>query len=215
MQSVCRSPLYHGLFLTLDITRFVCCTLDNGRAYRIRSYKSKYDPGLPFTVWQAARATSAAPSFFDPLSVKDITTLRDGSLRNNNPINEVIDEVHTEFSDHEISCLVSIGTGVSKTEFFGNGLVSIARACARIATDTDEAERTFRNNHASPNQVLHDCYFRFEVEQGLQDVGMEEWKNTEHIWGVTTSYLNDPIRRDMFGKCAVKLGGPETATEPM
>lgn len=196
------------------LASFVCCTLENSRAYRIRSYRSRHDPGLPFTVWQAARATSAAPSFFDPLVVKDITTLRDGGLRNNNPINEIVDEVRTEFPGREISCLVSIGTGVSKTEFFGNGLVSIAKACAKIATDTEEAERTFRNNHTMPNQSLHDRYFRFEVEQGLQNVGMEEWKHMEHIWSVTTSYLNDSKRVEMFDDCAEKLRAFRSAAEP-
>lgn len=193
----------------------MCCTLENGRAYRIRSYRSKHDPGLPFTIWQAARATSAAPSFFDPLVVKNITTLRDGGLRNNNPINEAMDEINTEFGDKEIACIISIGTGVSKTEFFGNGLMSIAKACAKIATDTEEAERTFRNNHTKPNQMLHDRYFRFEVDQGLQNVGMEEWKNMEHIWSVTTSYLDDLKRREMLDECATKLHGPRAGTEPM
>ncbi|KAI9686366.1 MAG: hypothetical protein M1822_003711 [Bathelium mastoideum] len=189
---------------------FVCCTLENGRAYRIRSYNSTHEPGLPFTVWQAARATTAAPGFFDPLRFEDIATLRDGGLRNNNPINEVMDEIRTEFDDRDISCLISIGSGVSKTEVFGRGLVSIAKKCAKIATDTEQAERTFRSNHASPNQRLHGRYFRFQVEQGLQGFGMDEWENMNRIWTVTTSYLDDSVRRNMLSQCGEKLAQPRS-----
>ena len=47
-------------------------------------------------------------------------TLRDGALRNNNPVMELMDELETEFGarDSDIACIVSIGAGVSKTEFF-------------------------------------------------------------------------------------------------
>jgi predicted acylesterase/phospholipase RssA len=165
-------------------------------------------------VWQAARATSAAPTFFDPLEIENIATLRDGGLLNNNPINEVIPEIQTEFDDRGISCLVSIGTGVSKTESFGYGLISIAKACKNIATDTEKAELTFRNSYAaSPKQSLHDRYFRFEVEQGLQDIGMEEWKKMKQIWTATTSYLDDQIQADKLRKCSIKLRRPETISE--
>lgn len=146
--------------------------------------------------------------------MKNIATLRDGGLRNNNPINEVMDEIRTEFDGREISCLVSIGTGVCKTEFFGKSLISVAKACAKIATDTEQMERTFRSTHASSDQYLNDRYFRFEVEQGLQDVGMEEWRHMKRIWTVTTSYLDDPGRRDILGKCAARLGFLEAVPEP-
>lgn len=137
--------------------------------------------------------------------MKNIATLHDGGLRNNNPINEVIDEIRTEFDGREISCLVSIGTGVCKTELFKKNLISVAKACARIATDTEQTERIFRSTHASPGQSLNDRYFRFEVEQGLQDIGMEEWRHMKRVWGVTTSYLDDPARRQTLGKCATML----------
>jgi hypothetical protein len=199
---------------------FVCTVLENRSAYRIRSYQSKYEPGLPMAVWQAARATTAAPSFFEPLPFENTTTLRDGALRNNNPIMEVMGEIETEFGyrDSDISCMVSIGTGVSKTEFFHDDLVSVAKACAKIATDTEATETLFRSIYATPGKPLHERYFRLEVDQGLQDMGMEEWKSMHTIWSVTTAYLNNSIRQDMLGKCAALLGAvrrPDGAPDPV
>ncbi|KAK3896667.1 acyl transferase/acyl hydrolase/lysophospholipase [Staphylotrichum tortipilum] len=176
----------------------------NGRAYRIRSYRSKNEPGIHITVWEAARATSAAPTFFDPLQVGNMTTLRDGSLRNNNPVMEAMDEIESEFgaTDSDIACLVSIGTGVSKTEFFRDDLKSVAKACAKIATETEETEETFRRVYAALGKPLHERYFRFEVDQGLQEMGMEEWKKMSQVFDVTTTYLNSGPRKEAMGRCA-------------
>jgi hypothetical protein len=189
--------------------------LENRRAYRVRSYQSKKEPGLPLTVWQAARATSAAPTFFDPLKVGNMTTLRDGGLRNNNPVMEAMDEIESEFgvTDADIACLVSIGTGISKTEFFHDDLKSVAEACAKIATETEETEATFRRVHAALGKPLHERYFRFEVDQGLQEMGMEEWKKMSQVFSVTTAYLNSGPRQEIMGRCAALLQSVLVAQE--
>ncbi len=200
-------PPYLPRYLLTCAPSFVCAIMDNGRAYRIRSYRSKHDPGLPMAVWQAARATSAAPTFFDPLKVGNMTTLRDGGLRNNNPVMEAMNEIETEFgvAGADIACLVSIGTGVSKTESFRDDLKSVAEACAKIATDTAETEATFRSVHAALGKPLHERYFRFEVDQGLQEMGMEEWKKMEQVFGVTTTYLTSGRVQEQMTKCAALL----------
>ncbi|KAL1843209.1 hypothetical protein VTJ49DRAFT_2760 [Mycothermus thermophilus] len=186
---------------------FVCTVLENRASYRIRNYQSRTEPGLPMTITQACRATTAAPTFFDPLRLGNMTTLRDGALGNNNPIMELMQELQTEFGyrDTDIACIVSIGTGVSQTEFLRDDLVSVAKACAKIATDTQATESRFRGIYATPGRHLHGRYFRFEVEQGLQQVGMEEWRVMRNIWSFTTAYLNSPVRRDLLARCAALL----------
>jgi hypothetical protein len=181
--------------------------MENHRPYRIRNYQSQNEPGLPMAVWQAARATSAAPTFFDPLRVGNMTTLRDGGLRNNNPVMEAMNEIESEFgaTDSDIACLVSIGTGVSKTEFFRDDLRSVAEACAKIATETEETEATFRRVYAALGKPLHERYFRLEVDQGLQEMGMEEWRKMSQVFSVTTTYLNGGHSQEMIGRCAALL----------
>lgn len=68
-------------------------------------------------VWQAARATSAAPTFFTPCEIPELGVFLDGALGHNNPTNEALDELDVlikedpEFKDRNIDCIVSIGTG--------------------------------------------------------------------------------------------------------
>ncbi|KAL2267335.1 hypothetical protein VTJ83DRAFT_4612 [Remersonia thermophila] len=186
---------------------FVCTMLENRTPYRIRSYRSKYEPGLPMTVWEAARATTATPGHFEPLNFKNMTTMHDGSFRNANPVLEVMSEIEHEFGlrDIDISCIVSIGAGVPKTTLLQDGLVDMAMACVDIASDAQATEALFRSTYATPGKPLHERYFRFEVEQGLQDVRADQWKKMRNMWSVTTAYLNHPLRQESLGKCAALL----------
>lgn len=68
--------------------------VNNGRVMLPRSYKNPRDPESlgNWPIWQAARATSAAPWYFAPLEVKTIQDGRelireyvDGGLGYNNP----------------------------------------------------------------------------------------------------------------------------------
>lgn len=55
----------------------------------LRSYTSDSDPPDPnianIKIWQAARATSAAPGYFKPMKIGEIE-LVDGGLLANNPV---------------------------------------------------------------------------------------------------------------------------------
>lgn len=207
LERASRSPM-----ADLNLNSFVCSTLKNGSALRLRTYHSAFTPALPCTIWQAARATSAAPTFFDPISLGNIVTLHDGGLRNNNPIQELIDEIRVEFSGRDVCCIISIGTGIKATEFFKNDLISIAKSCVNIATDTALTESNFRRNYASQGQQYEKKYFRFEVEQGMQETGLEEWRHMNRIWGLTDAYLTDEKRREALGDCASLLQRAHLAT---
>ncbi|KAG8982224.1 hypothetical protein FRB90_006947, partial [Tulasnella sp. 427] len=67
-------------------------------------------------IWEAARATSCAPSFFPDIEVEGIY-YSDGGLGYNNPTELVLKEAQSLWGrDHEIGCLMSVGTG-SKESF--------------------------------------------------------------------------------------------------
>ena len=73
---------------------FVCAVEGvNSDAVVIRSYKSKeFDDLYGFCrIWEAARATSAASTFFDPIRIRDRMYV-DGALKHNNPIEKVDEE---------------------------------------------------------------------------------------------------------------------------
>lgn len=85
-----------------------------------RSYGFYKDP---CPIWQAARATSAAPSYFPPAWV-DVPDpggwYIDGGLRRNNPSEVALSEARKYWKTVRRFCIVSIGTGVQQTvDFIG------------------------------------------------------------------------------------------------
>lgn len=72
-------------------------------------------------LWQAARATTAAPSFFKPTYIAIPPPgihYVDGGLGYNNPAQIALVEAHRIWPDSEHFCLVSIGTGHQKALTF-------------------------------------------------------------------------------------------------
>ena len=81
---------------------------------------------------------------------------------------------------HQYYCVqllhhISIKTGhFSKKAIENNMLTFLSKTLIRIATETEITERKFIARWA---QYLNKkCYFRFNVEQRLQDVGLTEYK---------------------------------------
>ena len=62
------------------------------------------------SVVQAARATTAAPTFFAPASI-GLNKYIDGGIGYNNPAEQAILEARRIWPSRPIGCLVSLGTG--------------------------------------------------------------------------------------------------------
>ncbi|KAI1105027.1 hypothetical protein F4804DRAFT_305284 [Jackrogersella minutella] len=168
---------------------FVCASMSNTETQRLRSYRSRAEEAFNCRIWQAARATSAAPTFFDPITFSNGCKFRDGALRDNNPIFELIDEVRIEFPDREVSCIVSIGTGVPASILVRNGLTSVAKACAKIAVDTQNVAQRFEEVYCSRGATYRGKYFRYNISKGLEDVRLDEWEKGDIMMSNTKSYL--------------------------
>jgi len=142
-------------------------------------------------IWEAARATSAASSFFKHITIQN-QRFTDGATGYNNPIDLVLEEACQVWPDAttRIERLVSIGTGRPELRAFGNNLKQLGASLIKISTDTQNAadrfERTaFRDHH------LHGKYFRFDVSHGLGDVGLESSREKGKIVAATNNYLNE------------------------
>jgi hypothetical protein len=86
----------------------------DGPAVIFRSYGCKGYNANKCKIWQAARCTSAAPSFLKPMFVEIPAPggwFVDGGLRHNNPSQLALDEAHRLWPTVKRFCLVSIGTG--------------------------------------------------------------------------------------------------------
>lgn len=80
-----------------------------------RSYSVEGERSTKCTIWQAARATTAAPTFFKPMSIEETPRLPiayvDGGMGNNNPAQLALRESLRIWGRDVRVCLVSIGTG--------------------------------------------------------------------------------------------------------
>ena len=159
-------------------------------------------------IWEAARATSAATTFFDPITINDETFV-DGATGVNNPVSYLWTEAGDVWaggnglSEADVQCLVSIGTGIPSLTPFGPGLIQVGKALQAIATDTEETADNFRKQHTKLFEAGK--AFRFNVIQGLDEVGLEEASKWKEIKAATRLYIQAQETFVQIRKCAFNL----------
>ncbi|KAL9610366.1 MAG: hypothetical protein Q9167_004936 [Letrouitia subvulpina] len=149
-----------------------------------RSYRVRENASTDCKIWEAARATTAAPTFFKRVTIEDeggaSEDFLDGGLHFNNPAQLVLDEAFSIFGGNsKLGCLISIGTGhpgtmgLSKPDPFQRILpTEMVPVLKRIATTCEQnAHDLAKRFRGSPNH-----YFRYSVNHGLGDISLEEWK---------------------------------------
>ena len=115
----------------------------------------------------------------------------------------MLDEANILFRDRPIGCLVSIGTGqagiigIKKPGFLQQVLpTDVIKALSAISTDCEATHedmlRLFAN---SPN-----TYFRLNVEQGMQEIKLSEWKKLANVEAYTMHYMK---RKEVDEKLAL------------
>lgn len=96
--------------------------LSNLMPYLLKNYpeKGKYEGTTRCHVWQAVRATSAAPSYFDAVEI-DGESFVDGGVLANNPCEMAVREARRLWPDRPIGLIVSIGcsTGADRSMVAG------------------------------------------------------------------------------------------------
>ena len=188
--------------------------MEDQRTVRFRDYP-RVDLGIPsnISIVDAACATSAATSYFDEVNVNG-RLYRDGGFGANNPVTEVWHEAREIWikDDYEIQlgdilkCFVSIGTGFPKTEGMKEGVKGFIDTLKNMVTQTKRTADDFMRSHRNLTKIDGtQRYFRFNVEQGLQDVGLEEWKKVHTIETVTEGYMESPERENLVALCANNL----------
>ena len=186
--------LLYGYRLADLMGSFVCVTnKDVGKPFRLRSYRSAWEPGTGCTIWQAARATSAAPLYFPPIRFGEPPTKYvDGGLNYNNPVRSLFDEAKHVWgkSRREIKCIISIGTGVPPLKATGDTGKQILESLIAIATDTQRTADEFADEIEHLPESTKVEYFRLNVDRGLETIKIEEWKDFDMLTGATSWYLN-------------------------
>jgi len=161
-----------------------------------RTYTVRENSGYNCRIWEAARATSAAPTFFKRIAITE-NGLReefiDAGLGCNNPVMRVLEEAWHAFGPtRQLACVVSIGTGQAATiglptpDAFQRLLpLNLINVLKGIATNCEEVAEVCERRY----REVDNFYFRFNVEQGMQNITLAEWGKLDETMQHTRQYL--------------------------
>ncbi|KAF2808823.1 FabD/lysophospholipase-like protein [Mytilinidion resinicola] len=185
-----------------------------------RTYRVARNRSDDCMIWEAGRATSAAPTFFKHIKIgskgAEVAYL-DAGLGYNNPTNQVLKEAWDIFGERQLGCIVSLGTGETDAQDYSEPgwiekvvPVKLVESLKKIATDTaqvaEECERKFQGH---PN-----VYFRLNVRRAIGRMALDEWKKLANISVLTGNYLKEEVvSRDVDRLVQVLIG--ETPESPV
>ncbi|MCJ1384883.1 hypothetical protein MMC17_008001 [Xylographa soralifera] len=201
---------------------FVCATSPRtSEIVHLTSYRRPRGGGDRLNavkIWEAARATSAASSFFDPVTINMGTYTEDfidGATGANNPVQELWNEAKDVWDpeplDRNLKSLVSIGTGVPSVEPFRTGLLEIGQTLIRISTETEQTAESFQRAHSELDDS--DRYFRFNVRNGLEHIGLEDSSQKNAIMTLTERYVESQDTFKLLKRCGNGLAERELSSK--
>jgi len=160
---------------------------------------NQYGPADRTQIYKVARATSAAPGFFEPILIDGSPHL-DGAIRANNPSLQVIDEVLDKEDSRVPALALSIGTGKKSQENHtqrratdlsrGNGGYRLTRwetikyhlssLLVRPMQQMTETERTVKSwekkcSDIQGGRTANQWWYRLNVDNELGDVKLDQW----------------------------------------
>ena len=193
-------------------SRFVCSwNVEKNKTTRFRNYRSPSESRQDrreCTIWEAARATSAAPFYFPAAHVGG-KKYWDGAVENNNPI----DEVWTEKGNLPARCVVSFGTGVSERKERKGSVAVLGRAkrLAKILTQTETNHKRYEERLAKEGIP----YYRFNPTTKQDDIGLDEYKRLDALEKHTRDYLaREDVAADIRRCARVLIGRRATEDQP-
>ncbi|XP_026568885.1 calcium-independent phospholipase A2-gamma isoform X2 [Pseudonaja textilis] len=176
------------------------------KAFVFRNYnhfpgvKSHYLGGCHYKLWQAIRASSAAPGYFQEYALGN-DLHQDGGLLINNPTALAVHECRCLWPNVPLQCVVSLGTG--RYENNGKTNVTYTSLKAKLtnvissATDTEEV-------HIMLDALLPpDTYFRFNPLMN-EDIPLDE-NRKEKLNQLRTDGIQYLERNDEKLKKAAKI----------
>ena len=134
-------------------------------------------------IWQVARATSAAPTYFKPAKIDNLEYLDGGFGSTNNPSVEIYDEVRNMNNDAKecADLVVSIGTGKnnkisrwSKGRGWmpGSRFINYMNFAKKWASESE----TKHNDMLKLQSRFRFKYYRLNVDTGLDEMKLDEWR---------------------------------------
>ncbi|GAB1599087.1 calcium-independent phospholipase A2-gamma-like [Argonauta hians] len=175
------------------------------RTYNLPSgVYSQYPGSCKYQLWEAIRASSAAPGYYTEFQLDDLIH-QDGGILTNNPTALAIHECRLLWPDTPLQCVVSVGNGRYEPNLEMNtNKSSLKEKVVKIldsATDTEAVNTTLTD-------LLHpNSYFRFNPYLSepctLDEIRMQKLEQMQHD---TRMYLRKNDYK--VQRCAEKLLEP-------
>jgi hypothetical protein len=168
--------------------------------YIFRSYHSYPQ----FTLVDAVRATSATTGLFPSVSLSHppIKFIDAGAVGYNNPTEIALSEARDIWPTQPVDLVLSIGTGTQRIVEAGRG--GLVKLTQRLIESCEFVhDRVCRRFGPT-------SYFRFSVDRGLENIGVEEWNEAGdqgRLAGVTSAYLRKAEASRQLTSCAQVLAG--------
>lgn len=103
-----------------------------------------------------------------------------------------------------VKCFISIGTGNPGKKMFEDSMIKfLGQTVVEIATETKNAERRFIARWAGHFDEKR--YFRFSVDQGLQNIRLDEYKKKGAIEAATEGHLTHIAQKFRVRDCIQNL----------
>jgi patatin-like phospholipase/acyl hydrolase len=196
--------LIHVSFTNMKMSNSVVLAITKDNVEARPTLFTTYDKSDSFkdcTIWQVARATSAATTFFKSIKCgRDEIEFIDAGFGYNNPCDVLLEEAERIFPNGKPSCVLSIGTGLGSVVTIRDDRLSILEALKKMASSSkkvaDRLDTRFRGNPA---------YYRLNVQRGLEDITLSDWEKRSTISAHTHNYIQEAHSR--IERCAATLRG--------
>lgn len=179
---------------------------------RMLRLSTSYDRDDNCKIWEAARATSAAPVFFDPIKIgSPPITYSDDKMSFNNPARVTYEEVQRLWPHRRIGVFLSLGTGQQSPQsirrnklVFGIRLeAEVTQALVKMSESATKVhDQLYAQLRAHNNDPV---YFRFNVDQGLADIGLQEWQKTSQLASCIEAYMARPEISHAYLTCTASI----------
>ena len=206
----------------------------DGSPQLLRSYHGGDVNGTRCYIWEAARATTALPLFFKPISIQlehQSKLLVSGGLTHRNPGELALDEAYGLWPTIKSFHLISIGIGEQKpvpvinedptrrraslggwipgVEIVRNRLygLSAVRQIRKVHARRSDNSDDVHGRMIRWRLLLDNRYDRFNVEDRLEGISVVQWRAMEEIVGHTLWYLEQGKVEKTIKLCAGDIIG--------
>jgi hypothetical protein len=178
-------------------------------------------------IWEALRAAMAHPDLFKSIEIGESSVRQSfvgAELGCSNPTAHVLTEVGALYPDKHVASVVSIGGGHTRTihipkpdPFLRIMPTNVLITMKAIATDSERVAEDM----AIRFQNTTDVYFRFSVDQGMQNLSLSKWQRQSEVVAHTRQYMqkvevstkiSQAARAITEGKAALRTAQISTCT---